>query len=318
MEEQRSMSEGKGAEQGSGGGHLAHEAAHWTHLAHEAHLSAEAAEAILHTMHHAGEYVKHLEAAAKLQRAHSQMAYDLRRMANGLQKLRNVARQGGNVGAKAAARLVDAERAYVEAKAAFEQEKIAARAANTLIGEFRTAQSGAKMMAKLRAGQLAVKFEEALQTSRIGSGLMKFGKIVASKAFVRGLVVVGSALEAVSSYADSTAQTTGGKVANAALGAGSSALLMSVPLVAGADVLTPEGYKLSEIYHGGAGAITAIGEGMLTSDTRAMDEFHKRSMAGHYGKVMQAASEAGEYWADKGFVGGMREFADAVNWWVSH
>jgi len=41
-------------------------------------------------------------------------------------------------------------------------------------------------------------------------------------------------------------------------------------------------------------------------------------MRGHYGKVMQAASEAGEFWAEKGIVGGLKEFAEGVRWWVSH
>jgi hypothetical protein len=56
----------------------------------------------------------------------------------------------------------------------------------------------------------------------------------------------------------------------------------------------------------------------LTGDTKAMDDFHKRSMEGSYGKVIQAASEAGEYWAKKGLRGGLKEFADAVRWWVSN
>jgi hypothetical protein len=110
------------------------------------------------------------------------------------------------------------------------------------------------------------------------------------------------------------------------LGAGAGALTMANPVVAIADWLAPNGYKLSEVYHGGAGAVTAIAEGLLTYDTRAMDEFHKRSMQGHYGKVMQAASEAGVYWAEEGITGGLSkffheaslsEFFHAVNWWVN-
>jgi len=41
-------------------------------------------------------------------------------------------------------------------------------------------------------------------------------------------------------------------------------------------------------------------------------------MQGAYGKVMVAASEAGEYWANKGVRGGLREFQNALSWWVSH
>jgi hypothetical protein len=90
------------------------------------------------------------------------------------------------------------------------------------------------------------------------------------------------------------------------------------PYVAAADLVAPKGYKLSEVYRGTAGALSSIGEGLVTDDTRAMDEFHKRSMNGSYGKLMAAASEAGEFWADKGLRGGLREFANAVSWWVSH
>lgn len=144
------------------------------------------------------------------------------------------------------------------------------------------------------------------------------GRIAASKAFVRGLVVVGAALEGIAAYEESTAQTQAGKVANAALGAGGGALTMANPYVAVADLVAPRGYKLSEVYRGGASALSSIGEAMVTGDTRAMDEFHRRAMQGAYGKVMVAASEAGEYWSQKGVRGGLREFQDALFWWVSH
>ena len=78
---------------------------------------------------------------------------------------------------------------------------------------------------------------------------------------------------------------------------------------------------LTKVY----GAVTAIGEAVFTGDIRAMDEFHKRAMQGGYGKVMKVASEAGEYWANKGIVGGLKEFGGglkefvvSLNWWVSH
>jgi len=38
--------------------------------------------------------------------------------------------------------------------------------------------------------------------------------------------------------------------------------------------------------------------------TLAIHAFHKRSINGSYGKVLQAASEAGEDWGKKGFNGG--------------
>jgi hypothetical protein len=281
-------------------------------------LAAEALEFAVHTAH----IQKHLQAAASLLKTHGQMAYDLRRMHRAVLKLQNAAKQGGNVGAKAKQALTAAEEAYRAANIAFEQERTAVNAARVFIQESKAAQTGfratVQAAASAKLGQAALRLEAALRSSAVGSKLLTVGKITASKPFVRGLVVVGAAMEGVSSYADSTAETTAGKVANAALGAGSGALLMANPVVAGVDVFMPTGYKPSEVYHGGAGAVTAIGEGFLTKDTKAMDDFHKKSMAGSYGKVMQAASESGEYWAEKGITGGLSEFADAVSWWVSH
>jgi hypothetical protein len=111
--------------------------------------------------------------------------------------------------------------------------------------------------------------------------------------------VVGAALEGIAACEESTAQTQAGKVANAALGAGGGALTMANPIVAVAELVAPRGYKLSEVYRGTAGALSSIGEGLATGDTRAMDEFHQRAMKGSYGKVMGAASEAGEFWAER-------------------
>jgi hypothetical protein len=296
-------------------------AAHWEHLvhyAHEAHLAAEAIESATHNLHHLQEYLKHVQAGAKLIRAHAQMAYDLRRMRAATAKLEQVVARGGKPAMEAGKKLKKAKEALASAEQAFAAERSAVRAAYEFASEYRAFKSTAMGAAKLRLGQAAAKFEVALRTSRVGRDLLKLGRITASKPFVRGLVVVGSAFEGIASYFDSTAKTTTGKGVNAALGAGSGALTMANPYVAGGDFLLPKGYKLSELYHGGATGWTAIGEGLLRGDCEAVDEFHQRSMRGHYGKVMQAASEAGEFWAEKGIAGGLKEFAEAVRWWVSH
>jgi hypothetical protein len=314
------MGQEHGQKHGQEHGKLDHHAQHWAHTAHHLHLTAEALEG----MAHLGEHAKHASAAAKLLKATSQMAYDLRRMRRGIQAIENAAKQGGRVGAKARLALQEARAAYAAAEAAYEREKDAVRAANALLREAKAVEASLRgrglqqlsYAAKLRLGQAALKLETALSTSRVGGMLLKVGRITSSKPFVRGLVVVGAALEGLSSYLDSTAQTTGGKVVNTALGAGSGALVMANPVVAAVDALVlPKGYKVSELYHGGAGAVTALGEGLLTGDTRAMDEFHKRSMEGHYGKIMQLSSRAGEYWAEKGIIGGLSEFYHAVKWW---
>lgn len=292
---------------------------HYAHYGHQAHLAADGAGSAAEKLGEAAEYVEHVKAAAKLSKTHGQMAFDLRRMARGIAKLENVAKEGGARGAKASQQLSRARTAFRAAQSEFEAERPAVNAAQELLRESKVLSRGAQGEALLKLGEAAGRLEAALNTSRVGSKLLTVGRITTSKNFTHGLVVVGAACEGVSSYADSTARTFGGKAANAVLGAGSGALTMLAnPYVGAADLAAPDGYKLSQLYHGGAGAVSALGEGILTNDSRAMDDFHRRSMQGHYGKVIQAASEAGEYWANKGIGGGLREFVDAVHWWVSH
>jgi hypothetical protein len=294
---------------------------HLAHYAHEMHLAAEWAEEIERSVH-----VAHIAAAAKLLKAHGQMAWDLRRMARGIRALENVAKQGGRKGAKAAQQLIKAKAAFNAAKSEFEAERNAVSKASALIQKSKLLRAellrdGDEASRLLRLGESVTEFENALRTSRIGSKLLTVGRVVGriatNKIFVRGLIVVAVAIEAVESYVDSTAQTKAGKTANAALGAGASLGIMASPVLTVIDLIAPKEAKPSVILHGGMTAVTAVGEGFISGDTRAMDEFHKRSMQGHYGKVMQAASEAGEFWAEKGIGGGLREFADAVRWWMT-
>jgi hypothetical protein len=296
------------------GGHGLAEAEHLGHHAHRLHLLAHGMEAGAH----AKEFVKHAEAARKLLKTVGQMGYDIRRMKRGVAALENAAKQGGRVGAKAMARLSKAKQALALAEEEYWFERGLVGEATTVIHEYKVAQSAVRGAALVKLGQAAARLETALGASRVGRVLLTTGKVTSSKPFVNGLVVIGAGLEAVASYADSTAETTTGKAVNAVLGGVSVGILMKQPVAALGDVFLPTGYKLSEVYHGGAGAVTAIGEGVLKWDTKAMDAFHKRSMEGHYGKVMQAASEAGEYWSEKGISGGFREFAEAVRWWVGH
>lgn len=293
--------------------------AHYAHYAHQTHLAAEALEFGGELAH----LQRHADAARRLLRAHSQMAYDLRRMNRTILRLQNVAKQGGRAGEKGTAALAKARHAYHAAQSAFENEKTAVLGAQRFIQDGKAAQAALKGAAALKStalakvGEAAVKLESVLRTSAVGSKLLSIGRITASKPVLRGLIAVGAATEAVESYTDSTATTTAGRAANTLLGAGGGALVMGDPVVAGIDLLTPEDYKLSKLYHGTAAALSSIGEGLVTNDSKAMDNFHKRSMAGSYGKVLQAASEAGDFWAQKGVGGGLSEFAESVRWWVS-
>ena len=314
---------------GSEGGHPQAEehsgAAHWEHLAHyahESHLAAEALEKAAHRLGHLQKYLKEVQASAKLIKTHAQMAYDLRRMRAGIAKLQQAAARGGKLGIEAGKKLSQAKQVLAAAEEAFAAERSAVRAAHEFASKYKAFKSTVVGGAKLGLGQpianAAERLEMALRTSRVGRELLKSGRILKSEPFIRGLVIVGTALQGIVSYLDSTAKTTAGKGVSAALGAGAGYLIMRNPYVAAGDMLAPKDYKLSEIYSGGVTAVVAIGEGLLTSDTEAMDEFHRRSMQGHYGKVMQAASEAGEFWNKKGIVGGLTEFAEGVRWWVSH
>lgn len=231
--------------------------------------------------------------------------------------LERMATQGGQVGEKARASLDDAKAAYESAKSLYADEKLARAAANEFVALSKSVESTSKGVAMIKLGRAATGLETALSGSKLGRGLMATGRITASQGFARGLVVAGAVLEGVVSYTDSPAQTVAGKVSNAALGAGGGALVMVNPVVAVGDLVAPKGYTLSEIYRGGATAISSIAEGFATGNTSAMDKFHRRSLNGDYGAVMQAASEAGEYWTEKGITGGLKEFAQSVQWWLS-
>jgi hypothetical protein len=310
-------------EEGSHAGSQAHQghhaySGHLAHYAHELHLVAEGVEFGGHKLHHWGGYAKQIQAAQKLAKAHCQMAFDLRRMARGVAVIERLAKQGGAAGANAVAQLTKARSALTAAREAFASERRSVAVAEQLLRGAAASRGTSQGILVLQIGQLSAKFTAVLSGSRVGAALLTAGRISASKPFVRGLIVVGAALEGVAAYKESTAQTQGGKLTNAALGAGGGALTMVNPYVAVADLVAPRGYKLSEVYRGGAGALSSIGEALLTDDTRAMDEFHRRAMQGAYGKVMVAASEAGEYWALKGVRGGLREFKDSLLWWVSH
>jgi hypothetical protein len=289
---------------------------HLAHYAHRAHLAAEHVEWAAEKLEHATEYVRHCEAAAKMLKAHAQMAFDLRRMHKSIATLEHMAQRTRHDG-ELLQRLEKAKAAVRAAESEFKAEGPAANAAARVLEELARLKKGAAGQGVAKLGELAGALEGVLGASRIGRTLLTIGRITASKTFVNGLVVVGTLCDAAWSYSDSTATTRGGKLVNGLLGGASGALIQKNRWVAAADLVTPKGYKLSEIYHAGAGAITAIGDSAVTKDSKAMDEFHRRSMQGYYGKVIQVASEAGEFWADKSIAGGLKEFVVAVHWWVT-
>ena len=306
--------QGEDAEHGPG-----EHAEHLAHYAHRLHVVLEEVEHSEHRLHHWGGYAKEIQAAQRLAKTHAQMAFDVRRMRKGVAVIERVAKQGGKVGPKAAAQLTKARSALTAAQKAFASERPAVAEAEKLLRTAAACRGTTQGVLVQKIGQLTVKFTAALSQSPVGRALLVTNRVVLSKPVVNGLLVVGAALDAIAAYQQSPAQTQAGRLTNAALAAGFGVLIAKKSPVAIVDAFVlPTGYKLSEIYKGTAAALPAIGEGLLAGDTRAMDEFHARAMKGSYGKVMEAASEAGEYWDQKGLRSGLREFEDSLRWWVSH
>ncbi|MDH4135459.1 MAG: RHS repeat-associated core domain-containing protein [Anaerolineae bacterium] len=282
---------------------------HVSHITHEVHLAAEGVEFTSHQISQASKYAKEYTQARELLKAHSEMSYKLKKMRRKIKALENLINKSGR--ASAVGKLERARKAFEVAKKAFESERGLLRAANEFVKAHR-AVMGSSLLSKAKAtfnlGKAARVLQSALESSRIGRGLLATGRVVSSKAFGGAVIAVGALVEAVGGYLESPAQTTTGKITNAVLAGGGGALVMANPWVAGADLIAPKGYKLSEVYRGTASSLTSIGEGFVTGDTSAMEEFHTRSKAGEYGKATKAASEAGDFWAEKGIVGGLREF----------
>ncbi len=296
------------AAQNTGMEHLLY--AHYSHLAtevtHFTHLGAE----LLHYVDH-----RAIGAAQKLVRTHAQMAFDLVRMLRRLERLEAAARWGIEPAAES---LVRARTLYNSVHAAFEAERPFANIARDLLKHARVPVLGSRAGAASEFAKSAMRFETGLRASRIGSRLLAGGRILASKPVMHGLIVFGAISEAVDGYFDSRAETTAGKLTNAALRGGVGAMSIASAPAFVADLVLPKGYKPSEVLKSTADVATAGVESLLVNDTKPLDDFHRRSMAGAHGKVMQAASLAGEFWSKKGFAGTMSEFADSVKWWVAH
>jgi hypothetical protein len=139
------------------------------HYAHYAHLSAEAIEFGSHAAQHARAVV----AAQKLIKTHAQMAYDLARMDAHVRNLRRIAAAGGSAGETAIWRGFRARGLYGATRLAFESERPAVNAARAFLNEIRAAQTTPWGVATAKVGQAALRLETALQSSRVGSGLLK-------------------------------------------------------------------------------------------------------------------------------------------------
>ena len=264
-------------------------------------------------------YVGNLENARKILRTHSQMAYDLRKMNRAVLGLEKALRNTATGADKIVNKLDQARKAYFAAKAEFEANRLTASLAHRVFRDFHGVRefrvlTNAKME---KLGSTISKFTNSLQQTKSGRHLLKTGKVLSSKKFIFGALAAAAALDAVVAYHNSPTHTTAGKVTNATLAGGGTVLVNTNLYVALGDLALPKGFKLSELFHGTADVLSSYGEAFVNDDLRALDTFHKRSMNGSYGKVLQASSEAGEYWNKHGLIGGLKPFVETVKWWVS-
>lgn len=147
----------------------------------------------------------------------------------------------------------------------------------------------------------------AARTTRTASRLQTTGRV---------LGVAGGALTAVEQGANSSAQTDAGRViSGTAAGTASYALGASHPYLAAADaVATLAGAPdtPSTILNSSIDTLVTVGEGVVTGDSRGVESLHQRNLSGENGPVFQAAAEAGDFWAERGVMGGLSDFGDAV------
>jgi hypothetical protein len=288
-------------------GHDAHDqkssALHSVHLADRFHQTVDDLEHVAEYSHRA----LNLTNAQQIMVAHSRMAVDLKIMRRAIKALENAVIKSGKTSAEP--KLQQLEAAYAKAEEVFKTEQgVVARASKLLETEhnFRT---GFLAGTTAKVGDAMLRFEHALQGSSIARGLSRTNRIILNPKFSGGLQIAGAAIEAVEGWQDSNAETSSGKAINATLSAEGSLLVLPF-----SDFVLPKGYRQSELYQGTAAALTGISEALVTGNGIAMAKFHERSKRGDYGVIMKESSEAGDYWAEKGLLGGLSEFFEALKY----
>ncbi|MBL92560.1 MAG: hypothetical protein CMH56_12215 [Myxococcales bacterium] len=129
--------------------------------------------------------------------------------------------------------------------------------------------------------------------------------------YSKGLTVVGVAANTVNAGLNNNQTTTAGKTANVVLaGTVSAAATRLNPAVAALDVAT--GGEVSNTYNTGINASVGMVEAAITGDTSGVESLHQENLKGENGYVMKKAAEAGDFWADKGVTGGLKEFASEL------
>ena len=287
---------------------------HYAHYAHRLHALSDGFEQVikgLETTKHLAHVARGVADAQKTVWMHAQMARDLARVHVRIFNLESTVKAATKVaetsplrpilarmGETAALRLIRARKAYDSMRLAFEAEQAQVAISRDVLTAATFARDCPHGAMAARLWPSALKLEP--YAKRL-AGALQSGRVrwLYSKTFSRALVVVAGAAAAVESYIESPAKTTAGKGANAVLGGAGGMLPMANPWTATADLMLPNGYTLSELYHGVADLAAAAGESIATNSTAA-DAFHRRSKEGAYGKVMQQASLFGDFFSDTG------------------
>ena len=165
-----------------------------------------------------------------------------------------------------------------------------------------------------RAG--ALKRSQEFQKAKLGK-VMGGAKKVVNGGF-HALNVVSAGISAKDAYKSSSATTTTGKASEAAANGAVNLALSYTPVLGGIAAVEnlvtddPKKKAVSGVYNGTASIVGGLVDLKVTGNTKALEGFHDRSKKGDFGPVMKSASEAGDFWAEKGVVGGLKEFGSAI------
>ncbi len=213
---------------------------------------------------------------------------------------------GGNVvgGVTAAFEELEAAKKLKELEAiqqAALAKKAAAARAVKAAGSGKSASKSAKASKAVRAANAAAKdASKAKQAASTVSSSIKTGSRIAKIVDKLPLDAIGAIASFASKLYSSDNTTTTGKVVDAgATSALDTAFSMANPITAGIDALIGlipggERYNISNTMSNSTSAITGAGESILTGDTRGIESFHQKSLAGENTWIFQKAAEWGE------------------------
>jgi len=168
---------------------------------------------------------------------------------------------------------------------------------------------GARRRALKKLTRAQVRLATAAKTAEQADRLKSLSKHAG-----HALSIASATATAAEQYRQSPATSPAGKATDALAAGATSVLLGSLPTwapaVVVADVVTGGG--VSQHFSGASSAVVTLAEGAVTGDIRGMERFQDEALAGKHGPVLKHVVDAGQYWADNGFSGTLRDFAREV------